>query len=178
MSHSRTFVLHAALVLVPFLGLTACEDKKSPSTPVPAGSGAKADDHAHKPGDSHADHSHDGHDHGGGTIDLGTLSVGTFTVQASRGKGDIVAGKDAMFDVTITPKDAGGMKAAAVRFWIGTEDAKGSVKAKAEMEGPQGSNRWHTHAEVPSPIPAGSKLWIEIEDSKGAKHVASVELKK
>ena len=75
------------------------------------------------------------------------------------------------------PKDAAGPKAAAVRFWIGTEDAKGSVKAKAEVEDPKDPNRWHVHAEVPSPIPAGSRFYFEIEDDKGGTHVGSFDLK-
>ena len=44
--------------------------------------------------------------------------------------------------------------AIAVRFWIGTKDAMGSVKAKADIENPAEPNRWHTHADVPNPIPS------------------------
>jgi hypothetical protein len=59
-----------------------------------------------------------------------------------------------------------------VRFWIGSEDAKGSVKAKAEDE----DGHWHTHCEAPSPMPEGSKLWVEIEKG-GDRQVVGFDLK-
>jgi hypothetical protein len=67
--------------------------------------------------------------------------------------------------------------AIAVRFWIGTEDAVGSMKAKSEIENPAEPNRWHTHADVPNPIPTGSKLWVEIESDTGEKVTGSFDLK-
>lgn len=176
--------LLAVLSLAPLAALsslTGCEEKK-PATPAAP---AKADDHGHDhgPNGEHAAPKASAPGHGGGVIDLlatGANTVGPFNItKASRDKGDIIAGKDAAFDVTIVPKDAagGGPKATAVRFWIGTEDAKGSVKAKAEVEDPKDPNRWHVHAEVPSPIPAGSRFYFEIEDDKGGTHVGSFDLK-
>lgn len=159
-------VLATSLVLIP-----ACEEKK-PTPPTPAGSGTKAaDDHGHE----HAPVSAAGH--GGAVIQLGTSTIGTFDVKATRDEGQIVAGKDAPIDVTVTPTAGSTAKAVAVRFWIGTEDAKGSVKAKADIENPAEPNRWHTHAELPNPIPAGSKLWVEIETDGGKKVVGSFDLK-
>ena len=38
-------------------------------------------------------------------------------------------------------------------------------------------DNWHTHAELPSPMPAESKLWVEFEVEGGAKHVAGFDLK-
>ncbi|MFM9957595.1 MAG: hypothetical protein ACKVZJ_05945 [Phycisphaerales bacterium] len=146
--------------------LTSCE-KEAPPAPA-AGTAAKT-------GDDH-DHDHES-GHGGPVVALGELDAGPFNAKATRDAGDIIAGKDAAFDVTITPKESTGVKAAAVRFWIGTQDAKGSVKAKAEVEDPNDPNRWHTHAEIPSPLPANSQFWFEIEDDKGAKHVAGFDLK-
>ncbi|MEX2219922.1 MAG: hypothetical protein WD749_14315 [Phycisphaerales bacterium] len=139
-----------------------CEEKK-PSAPA-SGTGAaapKADDHGH----------------GGAVVQLGTATVGPFDVKATRDEGAIGAGREAAIDVTVTSAVGGTAKAAAVRFWVGTEDAKGSVKARAEIEDPKEPNRWHTHAEVPDPMPAGSRLWVEIEDDQGGKHTASFELK-
>lgn len=108
--------------------------------------------------------------HGGEVIALGTSKLGAFELRASRDKGDITAGGDAPIDVWI---DGGvGKGVTAVRFWIGTEDAKGSVKAKADVE----DGKWHTHVEIPSPIPAGTKLWVEIEESGGKKSVTSFDL--
>lgn len=78
-------------------------------------------------------------------------------------------GGEGAFDVTIT-----GGKPKAVRFWVGTEEAKGSVKAKADEET---TDTWHTHVEVPDPLPAGSKLWVEVEPPTGAAFTASFDLK-
>jgi hypothetical protein len=164
--------------------LGGCEKKAEPAKPAAGTSKpAKADDHAHKDGDGH-DHdkpaakkdadSHDGHDHGDGhddgpTTELGEQKAGGFNVKASR-DGAITPGKDAAIDVWVT---GGTAKVAAVRFWIGTQDGKGSVKAKAEIE----KDNWHTHAEIPSPLPTGSKLWVEVEDDKGVKSVVGFDLK-
>ena len=78
-------------------------------------------------------------------------------------------GGEGAFDVVIT-----GGKPKAVRFWVGTEDATGSVKAKAEEETP---NNWHTHAEVPDPLPPGSKFWVEVEPPAGEQFKVSFDLK-
>lgn len=173
MRYPVTFSLVASLALLPALALSGCNEKKPASTS--STTSTKADDHGRDHG--HDDgHSHD-HDHGAGAIDIGTTTVGPFSVKATRDKGEVVAGKNAAFDVVITPTEGSVTKVAAARFWIGTEDAKGSVKAKAEIETPSEPNRWHTHAEVPSPMPAGSKFWFEIEDDKGGKHVGSFDLK-
>ena len=109
--------------------------------------------------------------HGGEVIALGTSKLGTFEVRASRDKIEFKAGGDSPIDVWI---DGGvGKGVAAVRFWIGTEDAKGSIKAKADIE----DGKWHTHTEIPSPLPAGSKLWVEVEESGGKKTLGSFDLK-
>ena len=108
--------------------------------------------------------------HGGEVVPLGTTKVGAIEVRASRDKGDITPGGEAPIDVVI---DGGvGKDVAAVRFWIGSEDAKGSMKAKAEIE----NAKWHTHVEVPAPMPEGSKLWVEIELADGKKSTTSFEL--
>jgi hypothetical protein len=64
-----------------------------------------------------------------------------------------------------------------VRFWIGSQDAKGSIKAKADIEDPKQTNHWHTHAEIPEPMPAGAKLWVEIETEGGEKTAGNFDLK-
>ena len=78
-------------------------------------------------------------------------------------------GGEGAFDVVIT-----GGKPKAVRFWVGTETGEGSVKAKAEEETPE---NWHTHAEVPDPLPPGSKFWVEVEPPTGEPFKASFDLK-
>lgn len=146
------------VALAPSLG--GCEKKPEPTKPAPRETPAQ-NDHA-----TATEHSH------GTTTQLGEQSAGGFTIKASR-DGAIVAGKDAPIDVWVLSADGSPAKLAAVRFWIGTEDAKGSVKAKAALE----KDNWHTHAEVPSPLPAGSKLWIEVEAQGGSKTVAGFDLK-
>jgi hypothetical protein len=114
--------------------------------------------------------------HGGPIIQLGTSTIGSFNVMATRDVGEIIAGKDAPIDVTVTPVEGSPAQAVAVRFWIGTQDAMGSIKAKSEIENPAEPNRWHTHAEVPNPIPTGSRLWVEIEIDNGEKVTGSFDL--
>jgi len=146
-----------------------------------AGCGDGSNAHSHASGDGGHSHEHgegDDHDHAkdagmsedghGATVELGEKAVGEFQVKASR-DGDVKAGAELPVDIWIT----GGPKVVAVRFWIGTEDAKGSMKAKAELE----KDNWHTHGEVPSPMPTGSMLWIEIEAEGGLKTVANFDLK-
>ena len=78
-------------------------------------------------------------------------------------------GGEGAFDVVIT-----GGKPKAVRFWVGTETGEGSVKAKAEEETP---DNWHTHAEVPAPLPPGSKFWVEVEPPTGEPFKSSFDLR-
>lgn len=173
-----------ALALSPLQG---CEDKKPTTTPPPATQpAAKSDVHDHDHADD-KDHDHDkgdsktsGHDHGhgGAVIDLGVQTIGPFSVKVTRDDGAIVPGKDSPIDVTVTTPEGQTGKVASVRFWIGTQDAKGSVKAKGDIEDPKEPNRYHTHAEIPNPIPADSKLWVEIEDDKGVKVTGSFDLRR
>lgn len=169
----RTIAVLSTVSLVALTGsLGGCE-KKADSGKAAAGDHSHDDGHDHgtadgsKAGGADAGHGDD-HDHGA-TTQLGEQSAGGFTIKASRA-GDVVAGKEAVIDAWVT---GGAAKVAAVRFWIGTEDAKGSVKAKAELE----KDNWHTHAEIPSPMPAGSKLWVEVETDKGERTVVGFELK-
>jgi len=148
----------SALALFLAAPISGCEQKAEPTKPA-TGTAAPA-----KPA---ASGGHD-HDHGPSTA-LGEQTVGGFTIRASR-DGGIKAGGDAPIDAWVT---GGTAKVAAVRFWIGTQDAKGSVKAKAALE----KDNWHTHVEIPSPLPADSKLYVEIESDKGEKTVAGFDLK-
>ena len=180
----RTLSLVSLILSVAVLGCEKAEDKQAtkeaskPAAMTPPGGAkpavAKKDDHGHEGHDHAAEEksASGGHaGHGGEVIPLGTAKVGAFEVRASRDKGDIKPGGDAPVDVWI---DGGvGKGVTTVRFWIGTEDAKGSIKAKADIE----DGKWHTHTEVPSPIPAGSKLWVEIEETGGKKTLGSFDLK-
>lgn len=112
--------------------------------------------------------------HHGAVIELGNATIGAFSVRASRDQGEIKPGGDAPIDVWLT---GGTQKVMGVRFWIGTQDAKGSVKAKADIEDPKEPNHWHTHGEVPNPLSPGNKLWVEIEAEGGQKTSGSFDLK-
>ena len=150
-------LLALSLALVP-----ACEDKK---TTPPGTSGTATAPSGHDAG------------HGGAVVELGSATIGSFDVKATRDEGRIAVGGDAPIDATVTPAAGSGAKATAVRFWIGTEDAKGSIKARAEVENPAEPAHWHAHAEVPSSLPQGARLWVEIEDDKGTTSVGSFDLK-
>jgi hypothetical protein len=140
-------------------------------------------DHDHAHGDGH-DHSHDdghahahdgmhahGSDHGHGpTVELGEQASGALTVKASR-DGDVTPGGELPVDIWVT---GGSARVSSVRFWVGIESGKGSVKAKAALE----TDNWHNHAEVPSPLPDGSKLWVSIDLSDGTKSLVSFDLKR
>ena len=182
MQAARSLLVALALPsLVIILAGVGCERKAEPAKPTPTpttGSTApKPDAHGHdhdkpsasKSADSHAGHDHgDDHDHGPVT-QLGEQTAGGFTIVASR-DGSLTPGKDAPIDARVTSTTA---KVAAVRFWIGTQDAKGSLKAKALLE----KDAWHTHVEVPATLAADSKLWVEVESDKGEKTVVGFALK-
>jgi hypothetical protein len=165
-------------LLVTFV-FAGCEESndRSGGGASPAPFATSRDDHEQEPADApdRADHesktgAQGRADHGGDVVELGTTTVGDFSIRASRDKGPIKPGGDAAIDVWV---DGGvGKGVSAVRIWIGTQNAKGSIKAKAEIE----DGKWHTHAEVPDPMPSGSKLWVEIEHNAGEKSTASFDL--
>lgn len=147
------------------------------SHPEDGGGNETPKPHVHGPDCKH-DEKADGHTHGSGkVIDLGTATAGGFALKATRDEGAVVAGKDAPIDVVVTPAE-GAKAPVAVRFWIGTRDAKGSVKARAGIEDPKEPMRWHTHAEIPNPLPSDAKLWVEVEAVGGVKSVESFDLKR
>jgi hypothetical protein len=164
-----TELLGVSCCALALAALVGCE-KKDAAAPA-----AKAGDHSHD-GDHAHDHDHDhDHDHAhaeggkmekdhghGETTQLGEQKAGPYTVKASR-DGDVKAGGDVPVDIWVD----GGAKGKAVRVWFGTAAAKGSIKATCEVE----DGQWHTHGEVPDPMPEGSKLWVEIEGEDGTKTV-------
>lgn len=162
-----TAIITAPVLALLALPLASCGGSASNAPAADHGHDHAVGDHDHAAGDHDHAAAHDSHAHGV-VIELGETEAGGFRIKASR-DGDVKAGADTPIDVWVN----GGKAGNAVRFWIGTEDAKGSVKAKAEVE----VDHWHTHAEVPDPMPAGTKLWVEIEGDDGAKAVASFDLK-
>ena len=106
-------------------------------------------------------------DAGHARLPVGESTHGNLKLVASM-DAPVKPGSEGAFDVVIT-----GGKPKAVRFWVGTETGEGSIKAKADEETP---DTWHTHAEVPDPLPAGSKFWVEVEPQTGAPFKASFDL--
>lgn len=75
--------------------------------------------------------------------------------------------KDGHFNIRVS-----GGEFNAVRIWVGPEDATGVVVVKTELE----NDYQHGHVEVPNPIPADAKLWIEIESPDGSTAKGSTPL--
>lgn len=171
--HARLTPIAAIAAIALLAPLSACEKAPAPS---PGAETHSAATHNHDHDHDHADHA--GHDHGHGEpIPLGETAAGPYRVRAARDRGELAPGGDAAIDVWIEPAADGAPRVAAVRLWIGAEDAAGSIKARAEIENPANPAQWHTHAELPDPLPEGSRLWIEIEDDSGATTLASFDLK-
>lgn len=163
-----TRLVFSSLLVASMLLNAGCDPKPAPTNPTPAPAPSKPEG-----GSPQAPKS----GHGGAIIELGTATIKDLTIRASRDQGEIKAGGDAPIDVWITTSDGKPASVAAVRFWIGTADAKGSIKAKADIENPKEPDHWHTHAEVPAPMPPDAKLWIEVEIERDAKSATSFDLK-
>lgn len=58
-----------------------------------------------------------------------------------------------------------GGEPAAVRAWVGDEAATNVVVTKADFE----VDHHCAHIEVPNPLPAEAKLWVEIETPDGSR---------
>jgi hypothetical protein len=145
----------ASFYSLAMLPLASCGEGGSGAASSTAG---KAEDHGH----DHADHDHD-HDHAapaaaedaghahGATTQLGEQELGGYKIKASR-DGDVKAGGDVPIDVWVT----GGAKIASVRFWIGTEDAKGTPTPRSPTRSrptPSSGSRSRRKA-APRPSPA------------------------
>lgn len=71
--------------------------------------------------------------------------------------GEVEAGTEGAVEVEF---DSSRERISTIRAWVGIESGVGSMKGKMEIEG---DNKMHGHVEIPDPIPADSKLWMEIE---------------
>lgn len=163
------------MALLSSLSLAAAVACKPATPPAPTAQQPATDphdaDHDHARAADHG-HDHTHGSHGGSVVDLGSFEIDGITVAVTRDEGAITPGGDSPIDATIT-----GAEPIAVRFWIGTRDGRGSVKAKAAVEDPHEPNRWHTHVEIPNPMPEGAQLWIEIELEGGVRKLGGVDLK-
>jgi hypothetical protein len=108
--------------------------------------------------------------HHGDQIELGSLELAGFPMTARRGK-DLQPGGELDLDLVFP---AGKPLPPVARAWIGAQGAAGSLRTKL---GKEGDNVLHGHVEVPKPLPAGSRLWVELEPGGGAKVSGSFDLK-
>ncbi len=164
---NRSMLAAAAFSLFA-LALAGC-DKPAPAKPAGGDKSAAGKTDAAKHDDSTHTHAKDDHAHGGDEFDLGSSKIGVWNVKVSQ-EGTVAAGEEGHFDVILS---GSADVPAAIRMWIGTADAKGSVKAKAEIEK---DTQWHAHVEAPKPIADEHMLWIEIEDAKGGKESHAFKL--
>lgn len=95
--------------------------------------------------------------------ELPPLQLGDYAVSAQY-EGPLA---DGHFNFHVT-----GPEFAAIRQWVGPEDAVGVVVNRAEVL----SDHIHAGVEMPDPIPADARLWIEIETPAGERLKGSVPL--
>lgn len=57
----------------------------------------------------------------------------------------------------------------AIRVWVGPEDPTGLMVVKTEIE----NDYNHGHLEIPKPLPADAKLWMEVEAPDGKTYKGS-----
>lgn len=102
-------------------------------------------------------------EHGEEVTELPPLTIGNYEVHAQY-EGPL---KDGHFNFHVT-----GPEFAAIRQWVGPEDAAGVVVNRAEVL----SDHIHAGVEMPDPIPADARLWIEFETPTGERLKGSVLL--
>jgi hypothetical protein len=98
------------------------------------------------------------------TVDIGIWKVAVTIPKPAQ------AGKALDVDLVLTPA---AQVPKAVRLWVGTANARGSVKVKAE---PEAAGAYCVGVEVADPIPAEAQVWIAIEAADGTTIKASVAL--
>jgi hypothetical protein len=116
------------------------------------------------PGNDGHNHSTDGHadEHAGPKQDLGKQDIAGYTIQVNQ-LGAVKAGEEVIFVITVS---GGTGEPKAVRAWVGVESGEGSIRTSAEEEK---EGEWHAHHKVSKPLPARSKLWVEVEAASGKK---------
>lgn len=116
-----------------------------------------------------ADHGHDHGDHSHAEVrSLGSVRIGSYEVEALQ-EGKVEPGKEATFELRLKNASA---EPDAIRVWIGIESGRGSAKGKAHKHG----EKIEVHCDVPNPIPAESRFWIELETA-GEKLKGAVDYK-
>jgi hypothetical protein len=139
MTHPYRTLCVALCTLVVACGKQAAPADKS-ATSTPASTKESAHEHVHTD-----------------RQDLGELTLGAHKVRVFQ-VAPVTAGQEGDFDLDFEAGKA--LPTAAVRGWIGSEDGAGSRKVRFAKET---ETRMHGHPEVPSPLAADAKIWIEIE---------------
>jgi hypothetical protein len=90
---------------------------------------------------------------------LGEVTLNGITFTAAL-EGEFTLGKE--IEIKLVPKGAA-LPKGTIRGWVGIESAKGSTKGHAHKE----DDGVCVHAEVPDPLPADSKIWIQLDTDDG-----------
>ena len=167
---NRIYIIVPTLLTIALFG---CEGKQESTvksvqeTPEAHEGDAHAELHAeesHTEGHDKSSHAHSHEESGQTTYEL-TLANVALEV---RYRGDGVPGS--VLDVSLIA--VGGDRPATIRVWVGVESGKGSRKTKVHSHGAT----YHAHANVPSDLPEGSKLWVEVQAMNGEKESGSIDL--
>ena len=124
--------------------------------------------------DEHAGHDHAAHAHSHGeAVSLGTVAIGQQQVVLSAA-GALKPGGELHVELQFKPAVPAPK---SVRVWIGPENGRGSLKAKAEAE-KDAPGEYAAHVEVPAALAADFQVWISVEPEAGEAVKAAVALPK
>lgn len=175
----RMKTIRTLLTILP-AALWACGGGEKPAEPAAAGrpkeraeqTSPSDDGHDRKHEEGQAGPNHEeasgGHEHGKVRHDLGEQKAGAWTASAQQAD-DVVAGGETVFYVTVS----GAPKPAAVRLWVGDEQASVSTRVLGEWID---DTRTHAHVEIPGSLAPADQFWIEIDDGKGSVVKAAFKL--
>ena len=158
---NRIYIILPVLLTIALLGCEGNQENVAKSveeTPKTNDESAHAESHV---GESHTA----GHEEGEKTTYELTLANIALEV---RYRGDGTPGS--ALDVSLITVN--GERPATIRVWVGVESGKGSRKTKVHSHGAT----YHAVAAVPSDIPEGSALWIEVQTLNGEKESGSIDL--
>ncbi|MEW8441348.1 MAG: hypothetical protein AB2689_24630 [Candidatus Thiodiazotropha taylori] len=106
---------------------------------------------------------HDGHAHSnsneGEVHDLGNISIAGTTFRVIS-YGEITPGSEAVIGIEVEQ----GKAPSQLRAWIGVRNGRGSVKYLLYGDS---HGHFHGHLEVPSKLPHGSEVWLDVTTEAG-----------
>ncbi len=100
---------------------------------------------------------------------VGTLQVGAYSLDIHQEGAAVAPGATSRFVMKTSGKPT------SITGWIGIASGEGSVKKLAVFD--SGDSDFDDDVTAPTPIPAGSQFWVEV-DTNGKKDVASIAWKK